>query len=179
MKKTILIAFLPILLIGCESNGISSFPSIDGGVFIRTSYILETPIDANGDGVFSTDIILEQDCGADAMIFTPGETVANPLFNDMGFTVTTDSNGVKTQNISCLIADGIYPTYQQIDNEVYLLYGEVLEIVGEISSDGSQITFHVPREKLIGMNIGGNALLQSDGSIVQYEGGALLVYDRQ
>lgn len=156
-----------------------SIPSVDGAIFVRTNYILETPVDIDGDGMYSIDVLTEYDCGGAPLGFQPGETVPNPTFDGFGLQVNDDGNGNLSQSISCGIADGIFPTYEQIDNEVHLLYGDEIELIGELSPNGRKLVFRIPREKLYGFFFSGNNILNPDNTITDYQGDALLTYTRQ
>ena len=180
MKKLTILSLFSIILFSCSSNNNStSVPSIDNSVFFRTKYILETPVDANGDGVFSIDLYDELNCGADGLQFEPGAKVANPTFHGISLNVSTDTNGNQIQSHGCGIGDGLLPTYQQVDDEVFLLYGEDIELVGSISANGNEITFTIPREKLYSFGLAGGNILNPDGTITNYQGTAVVTYTRQ
>lgn len=178
MKKITLLFSLLLLLSNCSNNSMI-VPLVDGATFARTNYILEVPVDINGDGVYSIDVLSEFDCGAARLTFEPGENVPNPTFDGFGLRVNDDGNGNLTQSISCGIADGILPTYQQIDDEVHLLYGDEIELIGELSANGQRLVFKVPREKLLGFFFSGDDILNPNGTVTDYSGGAIITYTRQ
>ena len=181
MKRFFTFVLLSSILLSCTSNESFTFPSIDGAFFLRSSYILEVAVDGNSDGIFSTDLMEEINCLGDGLQFTPGEEVANPTFYGISLGTLDDGNGTITQRIGCSIGDGLFPTYQQFDNEIYLLYGEQVEIIGTLSSDGNTLTFTIPRAQLYALatNTSSNTILDPDGNIIPYEGDAIVTYTRQ
>ena len=178
MKKLLYLSSILFLFANCSDNTMNSI-LVDGATFVRTNYVLEVPVDVNGDGVFSNDVLTELDCGADYMIFQPGETVSNPTFHGFGLQVDDDGNGNLSQSMSCGIGDGLLPSYRQVDFEVFLMYGDEIELTGELSNDGTKIEFRVPRSKLIGLSLSGGDILNQNGTVTNYDGDAIITYTRQ
>ena len=93
--------------------------------------------------------------------------------------VNDDGNGNLSQSISCGIGDGLNPSYRQVDSEVFLMYGDEIELTGELSNDGTKIEFRVPRSKLIGLSLSGDDILNENGTVTDYSGDAVIIYTRQ
>ena len=50
-------------------------------------------------------------------------------------------------------------------------------MTGELSEDGNQVTFVIPRDQLSGFNpVGRENILNEDGSTTVYEGNAIVTY---
>lgn len=187
MKNLIIILFLAVIQYGCTSNNNSiNIPSIDGATFVQTSYVLETAFDINGDGLFSNDIYEEITCGTDAMRFNFGETVWNPTHSIVSLRVTDDGNGNLSQTAFCGHLDGSLPTYSQVENQITIEYtGSAsfagVVVTGILSDDGDTLTFNFSNDLLwaFNFNIPENQILNQNGSITEYESGAIVTYTRQ
>jgi hypothetical protein len=154
-------------------------PMVDGVSFWHTGVVLQIPIDANGDGIFSQNMLDEGGCGTSAMNFSEGESVADPLSSSNALRIETDSNGELFQFIQCSIGDGIRPTYVQNEDQIILFFGEEMHLTGVLSEDGREIVFEVSKEEAMGYYIGNNDVLNADGSITDYNGNVQLIYTRQ
>jgi len=184
MKKIIYTLLLSTMLYSCTSNDSTlTTLSVDGSIFVQSSYVIETPIDINGDGVFSNDIYEEMNCGTDAIRFNTGEKVWNPSHSIITLNVTNDGSGNLSQTAACGHFDGILPNYSQRDEFVDFYYNEEIIFIGTISDNGNTITFDFPNELLYvfvtGNAFTSNEILNPDDSITQYEGGAIITYTRQ
>jgi len=178
MKKLLLVLLVQFLIFcSCSSNDTdSSIPLVDGATFSRTSFVIQTPMDGNNDGVFNLDVLLEQNCSSDNMTFTPGEKVTNPAFGPILLNAQDDGNGNLSQSMHCLIADGILPTYEQDDYEIKFYYGQELSITGILSDDGNTITFNLKSDQII---FGTRQIVNPNGTSTQYNGDVTLIYTRQ
>ena len=154
----------------------SNPPSILGSTYFRTSYILETAVDGNGDGVFSFDLKDEGLCSADAMTFSTNFRVWNPESSFVSLQVANDA-----QAIYCSHADGTLPIYIKTGTNVDFCFGGEIRFSGTLSDNENTLTIQLPYDQLYGFFLagGGNDILLPDGTIEQYQGGATLVYERQ
>ena len=180
MKKSIYLLLLSLFVIACDSsNDPAPIPSVLGITFQRTSYVLQTPLDGNGDGIFSTDIYNEIQCPAQMTFLSTG-TVENPLNSVVYVQVTTDFNQQLTQSINC-VDEGTSPAlFEQDGFQIRFTNAGQLLINGELSDDGSQISFTIPRANLIGFDpVGSNNILNENGSTTSYNGNAVVTYTRQ
>ena len=184
MKKIIYTLIFSTMLFSCNSNdSILRIPTIDGSVFVQSSYIIETPIDINGDGLFSNDIYQEMVCGTDALSFNTGETLWNPVHSVVSLRIIDDGNGNLSQTAFCNHYDGLLPNFIQRDKFVDFFYNDEIIFTGILSDDGNTLTFNFPNELLYEFissnNYNANDILNQNGSITQYEGGAIVTYTRQ
>jgi hypothetical protein len=165
-----------------ESNDcfidLNNLPSVTGSTWLRTSFIIQNAIDGNGDGVYSTDLEDEYTCAADPLFFRDTFIANNPTFDNVMFQVTDDGNGNLTQVISCLIGDGIFPNYSQEGNIVRFCYSGELEFTGTLSDNEQTLTFVFENSDIFFQNTG-NPILQADGTTVDYQGNATIIYTRQ
>jgi hypothetical protein len=144
-------------------------------------------MDANGDGIYSTDLMLENPCTGNFMTFgLDGKVSSTPEFARHLFKVETDSSGVNFQTLQC-DDNGAYTaldwnldiniltfSYQgQLDNEQQ----------GLLSDDGNTITFFfadAPYYWSCNGCIGGPwEILNPDNSISTPTGTRTIVYTRQ
>ncbi len=151
-------------------------PSILGSTYLRTSFIIETAVDANGDGEYSFDLKDEGLCGADPMRFESDFQVWNPESSFVSLNVT---NGIQT--ITCSHADGTFPIYIQTGTNIDFCFGGEIRFSGTLSDNENTLTIQLPYEQLYGFFLagGGNDILLPDGTIEQYEGSATIIYTRQ
>lgn len=183
MKNLILTLFLATTLTSCTSNDNTlNIPTIEGSTFTRSSYIIETPVDANGDGVFSTDLMEENFCFELNLGFNEETTTSIPTNDMFLLDVTDDGNGNMTQSLRCGHGDGPGMQYSMIEeNIVYFYYSDNLNFTGILSDDGNTITIDLENRFLYGFNFftASNKILNQDGSITEYNGDAIVTYTRQ
>ncbi len=181
MKKLILIIFLGIIIYSCTSDNTIDIPTVEGSTFLRTGYVLESAVDANGDGVFSKDLMEEGACISDGLRFREDKTVFNPTASFLSLNVIDDGNGNLIQKLRCSHADGTFPTYTEKDNIINFLFNGEIAFTGLLSNDGNTLTFTFPNELLYGFNlsIGGNDILKQDNTVEEYQGNAIVTYIRQ
>jgi hypothetical protein len=165
-----------------ESNDcfidLNNLPSVTGTTWLRTSFIIQTAIDGNGDGVYSTELEDEYTCFADPLIFRDTFIATNPVFNNVMFRVDDDGNGNLTQVISCLIGDGLFPNYSQEGEIVRFCYSGVTEFTGTLSNNEQTLTFVFENSEFFFQGTG-NPILMPDGTTVDYQGNATITYTRQ
>lgn len=149
-------------------------PSIMGSEFVRDSYILETAVDINGDGVYSTDLKDEGLCGADVLRFKDNFKVWNVLSSFVSLRIDQNNQ----QIIHCSHADGTFPFYIQTENNIDFCFAGNISYTGTLSDDGNTLTFTLPYEQLYGLSDGYNEILMPDGTIENYEGNAVITYTR-
>lgn len=185
MKKiiTTLLA-IGLLMTSCSNSDDtpSNTISLEGSLFLRSGFVIDTPVDANGDGVYSNDLMTEKLCYDLQMNFREDLKVSNPTHDAISLYVTDDGNGNLTQTINCTHADGLPTNYKLINgNVVEFTYGNGLEFTGVLSADGNTLTFNFPNELLFGFNFfnSSNRILREDGTIEAYNGGAVVTYTRQ
>ncbi len=156
-------------------------PSILGNLYLRSSFVIDIPADVNGDGIFSTDLMEEQLCFDLSLNFGQDFRVSNPTFDAVSLYVDDDGNGNLSQRMVCSHADGTPNTYMQIGNTIKFFYGNDLEFTGTLSNNETTITFTFPNELLFGFNFfeASNRILNQDGTITPYQGGAVVTYTLQ
>jgi hypothetical protein len=157
-------------------------PSVLGKTYIRSGFVIDVPVDVDGDGVFSTDLMEEQLCYDLVMQFRDDFKVSNPTFDAVSLYVDDDGNGNLSQRMVCSHADGLGNTYKQCGETLEFYYNiDELQFTGTLSQDETTITFEFPNELLFGFNFfdGGNDILLEDGTVFQYEGGAIVTYTLQ
>ncbi|WP_046759216.1 hypothetical protein [Kordia jejudonensis] len=155
-------------------------PAVFGSQWNAVSFVIETPVDGNGDGVFSTDLFEESSCTISPIIFRDDFKATNPLFVPISLRLLDDGNGNLVQNIDCNgIIDGLFPTYSQEQDIVYFCYSGQIEFTGTLSNNDQTLTIEFTNDLLFGFNItGGNQLLRQNGTVESYEGGAIVTFER-
>jgi hypothetical protein len=156
-------------------------PSVLGRLYLRSSYIIDTPVDVDGDGIFSTDLMEEQLCFDLSLNFDESFRVSNPTFDAVSLYVDDDGNGNLSQRMNCSHADGTANTYIQVGNTIKFFYGNDLQFTGTLSANETKLTFTFPNELLFGFNFfeASNRILNQDGTITEYEGDAVVTYTLQ
>lgn len=144
--------------------------------FSRTGFELETAVDANGDGVFSTELADEGLCGADILRFNTDSRVWNVESSFVSLKIDQDNN----QQISCSHADGLAAIFIQTDDIVDFCVGGQIRYSGTLSNNENTLTITLPYDQLYGFFLagGGNDILLPDGTIENYEGSATITYTR-
>lgn len=180
MKKLIYLFLICLTLNACSSNDDPSVPAVLGNSYVRTSYVIQTQVDGNGDGTFSTDLLQEANCPTARLLFQATGAVQNPLNSVVMVQVVTDFNQAQVQSINCVEESGAPTQFEQNDSEVrILLLGEV-QATGVLSADGTELTFTIPRSNLTGFDpTGSDNILDANGNIVSYTGNAVITYTRQ
>ena len=156
-------------------------PSILGRTYVRSGFEIDTPVDVNGDGIYSTDLMEEQLCSDLPLNFDTDFRVSNPTFDVVSLYVDND-NGSLSQRMVCSHADGTANTYMQVGETIKFFYNtNELQFTGTLSEDETIITFEFPNELLFGFNFlgGGNEILLQNGTTLEYEGGAIVTYTLQ
>lgn len=155
-------------------------PPIFNSQWQNISFVVETPIDANGDGVFSNDLLEESLCTASLIQFRDDFKASHPMYDPISLYVHDDGNGNLTQEIECNgIIDGLFPIYTQEQNTVYFCYSGQIEFTGTLSNNETILTIELPYELLFGFRVpNGNQILRQDGTVESYQNGAILTYER-
>jgi hypothetical protein len=180
MRKLLYLFFIALAFSSCDSDDSTSVPAVLGNSYLRTSYVLQTPVDGNGDGTFSTDLYQEFTCSTARLTFQATGAVQNPLNSVVFVQVVTDFNQVPTQSITCVEENGLPTQFEQSDSEIRILLSGDVQALGELSSDGSTITFTIPRSGLTGFGpAGSDNILDSNGNAISYNGNAVITYTRQ
>lgn len=76
------------------------------------------------------------------------------------------------------LGDGPGMDYTLTENVIQFYFNDDLNYTGVLSADGNTITIQVPNRHIFPF-VNNNRILNSDGSVTNYEGGATLVYTRQ
>lgn len=148
---------------------------LQGHVYTLINYIVETPMDLNNDGVFSTDLLEESIiCVMDIIEFREDNTIFDPTYRSTGLEV---GSGNMQQQI-CVDPDGAPFAYELIDDTINLSYQEYL-YSGILSNDNSIIEFDIPFERILGFNsfFGGNEYVSENDGVQLYTGGVIAVYE--
>lgn len=153
-------------------------PPIMGSVWARTSFLIETELDGNGDGIFTNDLEIETTCDADFMTFGTNFQAGNPTFHNMFVEVEDDGNGNLSQTFSCLIGDGLFPFYTQDGNIITFCYSGEVAYTATLSTDEQTLTFVFPKDDIFFQNIP-TTILKQDGTIEELQGDVTLIYTRQ
>lgn len=180
-KNWILIITISILCFGCSDNNNVNI-LLDGSTFTRTSYIIDTPVDGNSDGIFSNDLMLENFCFDLSLGFNESTTTSIPTNDVFLLNVVDDGNGNLNQQLNCAHGDGPGMDYVIKENIIEFYRNDELRYSGEISSDGNTITIHLDSEHLFAFTLWfdpQNQILNQDGSITNYVGDATVIYTRQ
>lgn len=189
MKKVIFLLSSFVFLTNCSTNNSINVPLVDGARFEIKEIILETAVDLNGDGIFSNDLISEgSTCALFPLDFLIDGKVVNPALNNtVSLIVNDDGSGNLSQDFTCLNFAGPLPMYEQKDNQIDLVYiGASSNLgfltTGILSDDGIDLEFVLTFEQYIGFSYGTggarNQILNSNGTITEYQGSVTLRYKR-
>jgi hypothetical protein len=195
-KLTIIFIIIASSIISCsndddnnEIDTIAESPRLptvlDGSIFKRTSYIIETPMDGNGDGIYNTDLMLEVSCFPPELVFdADGTTFPGPDYDFYLNTVNQDDPNAPFQVLRCRHADGILLnwdltenilTYSSTFNQIIRLYPNT----GELSSDGNTLTFvYDEGHSFWSWDVLNWGILNPDQSISPMTGKLTLIYTR-
>lgn len=172
MNKIIQILFLSLLLANCSSD--DNTTTVEGQTFELISYIIETPVDFNEDSIFSNNFVEEgvKDCLVTRLVFSESE-VNNLFTKSIPVFVTTDDNNNIIQGHACDITDfSSIPMYFQDGNLITITLGGQLQALGELSEN--ILTFNFSNQDVFSID----EILNQNGTIENYEGGAKLIYRR-
>ncbi|WP_298424932.1 hypothetical protein [uncultured Kordia sp.] len=151
-------------------------PAVIGSTWARTSFIIATELDGNGDGIFTNDLDIETTCSADLLTFGTNFKAGNPTYHTVSMEVNDDGNGNLSQGIGCLIGDGLFPNYSQEGNIVSFCYSGELAFTATLSDDEQTLTFNFTYEEMFFPN---NTILKQDGTVETLQGNVTIVYTRQ
>lgn len=150
-------------------------PTVLGSSWSRTSVTIETPIDGNGDGVFSNELLAEMNCSA-GFTFRDDFIASNPTYDNFFLEVIDDGNGNLSQQIACGTGDGLLPTYTQEGNTVRLCYSGTVEYTATLSNNEQTMTFVLTSQSVF---FSFNEILRTDGTVEAYQGNVTMIYTRQ
>ena len=177
MKKLALLLLMFLSLCSCKNDDSNSNEfNIQDKTFVITNYILESSVDLNGDDIYSHDLLEEGNgCVISELYFRLDDTFGAPNYRSLSLIV----NDNQTQTYDCIEPDGARLTYQQIDTVVSVTYNDVFYYNGELSNDNNILTFNIPFEHLYGLSLfGDNDIIGPDGTIEEYTGGVMAIYER-
>lgn len=190
MKKLLSILLAITFFLSCKSSDedVVEFPSISGLSYAIAKVELEIPVDINGDGTFSRDLVPEaMGCFSQSFIFGLNGKVPNPAVNDIiSLNINYTSSGIpSSQSAACPILDFPSANYTQAGNSVNLFYSNFPAFVtGTISDDLNTVTFTFTFQNFVaqsfnGGGVIGNKILNQDGTVTEYDGTITLTYMRQ
>lgn len=178
MKKLLLL--ITFLIFSCDENQQLTIPSIQNSTFSAYSYVIDTPVDLNEDGIYSYDIFKELDLQGFCPIDFDTE-LAGPFdcFNVIYLYVYEDENGNLRQGESGGTSDGPHIPFRQQDNLVFFGSDEKPWMIAELSDNGSEMVFVIPNENLFMWHNRQPNILNSDGTTSNYEGDLIITYVRE
>ncbi len=180
MKNFILLlAFTSLsFLTSCDNDDETTNPvdfPVEGKFYRLTSLSLTEAVDANNDGIYSFNLMDEIGCGHS--LYFENDISNSPAATGIGINVTEDGNGNMEQQYSCSGVTADFPLWLQRDNNIYFYFqGETWEsatYIAELSSDNRSLSFEMS------MDLGpifGREILREDGTLIQYQGTAQLIY---
>jgi len=188
MKKITLSLLFLLFLISCETNDevdneiidvigpAGSIPcNFQGRTYITKSIVLDVSFDLNGDGIYSNDIIQESGCYTSQITFDNDDKVP-PIMSDLPRPeVITDSNGNLVQNVLCTTGDGTKSQCYRDGDEMILVFNGNISYTGIISENGTVLTFELPNWGYFMSFV----VLNPDGTVTNYEGGAIVTFELQ
>ncbi len=180
MNRLIASTILCFLLLSCNSDDTNL--SLDGQTYVITSYLLDTAMDFNGDGISSNDLLIEtplfsplwldvfNDCLDIESLRFENEGIACPFGGGPILDVEEDDNGDLIQTATCVVLNCLGFTDYSIseDTIVFSVGGEIIK-EGEFLNNTMTFTFS-PNE------VGTFEFLQNDGTILTYNGSVTMVY---
>jgi hypothetical protein len=178
MKNLFLFLSL-ILLCSCNSDDDVSF-NLENKTYKIVAFNVESNMDLNGDGIFSTDLLSELDPydsdylrGVLSMTFQSDGTVLYPFYDWPTFWV------VNGEQISTTTSGSFSScTYRLNAPNIQFLYEGILQANGELFNDGTTIvTSYDPNIVMASMFIGD--FINETGEIEAYTGRYILTFELQ
>ena len=179
MSKVILCLLGCLLFLSCSSDDTSS--PLAGQTYIITSYQLDTPMDFNGDGIFSNDLLIETPLFSPLwlQVFNDCLDIGSLLFEERGIAcpfgsilleVEEDDTKTLIQTAICAVlsCEG-YTRYTIVDDRIIFSFGNDIVKDGLFLDDTITITFS--EEEILPLEF-----LQSDGTILTYNGPITVTY---
>ena len=122
-----------------DDTGGGDDTNLVGSTYLLTAFNLETPIDLNGDGAASTELISEGACYENETLFFDDETTLTATSTSF-LVISTDveTDGSFTQTSECIFEDDITVSNYTVDGSIITIDG----IEGVIT--GTQIIFTIP-----------------------------------
>jgi hypothetical protein len=148
---------------------------LQGLEYALINYIVESPMDLNNDGVFSTDLLEESIiCVMDIIEFREDNTVFDPTYRSTGLEVLGN-----VQQQICVDPDGGGLTYDLEDGTIDLSFFGEYYYSGILSNDNTIIEWDIPFERVLGFNnfFGGNEYVSENDAVQLYTGGVIAVYE--
>ncbi|WP_127845278.1 hypothetical protein [Psychroflexus aestuariivivens] len=193
------VLLLLLIALGCSSGDDSndsndsndsgdSIDSIEGLTYTAVEISIDTPVDLNGDGVFSLNILDEVDCYIAALSFNQ-EKVYPP--NWYGLRIWVDNmESDPAQNFGCGSISGNLPIWLEHEDYVEILSSDTMrqdsnasEISpypyrGYFSNNKNTITFNFDHSMLGTFREDSSFIITESGDIVRYEGNVKMVYEK-
>ncbi|MFT5892022.1 MAG: hypothetical protein ACI9Y7_002129 [Dokdonia sp.] len=182
MNRLIASTILCFLLLSCNSDDDTN-SSFVGQTYVITSYLLDTTMDFNGDGISSNDLLIEtplfttelqlevfNSCLDIESLRFEDEGVACPFGGELFLDVEEDDNGQFIQTVICTVLNCLGFTGYSIygDTIVFSVDGEIIK-EGTFLNNTMTFTFS-PNE------INSFEFLQNDGTILTYNGSVTIIY---
>lgn len=148
---------------------------LQGLEYALINYIVESPMDLNNDGVFSTDLLEEGIiCVMDIIEFRDYNTVFDPTYRSTGLEVFGN-----VQQQICVDPDGSGLTYDLEDGTIDLSFFGEYYYSGILSNDNTIIEWDIPFERVLGFDnfFGGNEYVSENDGVQLYTGGVIAVYE--
>jgi hypothetical protein len=178
MKKIILpLLFLPFF-VSCESNVEEEIPedipcNFQGRTYVTASILLDISFDLDGDGIYTNDIVDEDVCYTRSITFDVNDS-APPVISDIpSARIDTDANGNLVQLTGCSTGDGANSQCFRDGDTITLKFNGNVTYTGVVSENGNVLTFELPNRGLFTTF----DILNQDGSVTQYEGGATVRFE--
>jgi hypothetical protein len=176
---TLFLAFLSLsFLTSCDNDDDTTNPvdfPVEGEFYRLNSLSLTEAVDANNDGIYSVNLMDEIAC-VYSLRFENNKS-NNPAATGIDINVTDDGNGNMEQRYSCSSVSATFPLWLQRDNIIYFYFqGETWEsatYIAELSSDNRSLSFEMSMDL---SPIFGREILREDGTLIQYQGTAQLIY---
>jgi hypothetical protein len=181
MNRLIASTILCFLLLSCNSDDDTN-SSLAGQTYVVTSYLLDTAMDFNGDGVSSNDLLIEtplfsplwldvfNDCLDIGNLRFEDEGIACPFGGGPFLDVEEDDNGQFIQTAICVIVNCLGFTEYSISGDTI-----VFSVDGEVIKEGvflnNTMTFTFSPSEVSSFNF-----LQNDGTILTYNGSVTIIY---
>ncbi|MEP0262541.1 hypothetical protein [Dokdonia sp.] len=184
MSKLLLSILICLLFVSCNSDDTDNSP-LSGQTFVITSYVIETDVDLNGDGVFSNDLILENfisegiyfdtfnDCLEAGQLYFEEEGIACPFASMPIFIVEDTALGEPEQIAICalFLCDG-FSDYSINDDTIEFSFEDEIFKQGVFLNNTITITFSQDELETF-------ELLNNEGTILSYNGSLTVTYTLQ
>lgn len=167
MRFKLLLILIGLSVVACSSEEEQFNSILEGRSYSLTEFNIEIPVDGNNDGVYSTNLIEEDnsDCfGLNTLGFRDGKS---GFLLEYGGEYYIDN--LNQQQVGCYVLDYFSegPNYSVNEDQTIVIIGN-----NELKIEGDNLTFLTTTQDFVNVGV----VLNEDGTITEYEGSITLVF---